>query len=65
MATIARIGRLKRPLVIRCHACGHGVTWSKEAAVRRLGGVCTVIDARRRLCCSRCGARGSQHVDFH
>ena len=65
MATIARIGRLKGPLTITCHACGRSVTWAPLAASRRLGGDCTVREARRRLHCAACGARGSQFVDFH
>jgi hypothetical protein len=65
MATIARIGRLKRPLTITCHACGHSTTWTAVEAAIRLGAECTVTDARRRLCCSKCRATGSQHVDFY
>lgn len=64
MATIERIGRLQRPLTIRCNMCGHRATWSPREATRRLGGACMVTDARRRLACSRCGARGSRALDF-
>jgi hypothetical protein len=62
MPTIARIGRLERPLTLICGACGHRVTWSTAEARRTLGGNCMVTDARRRLRCSHCGQRGT--VDF-
>lgn len=65
MATIERIGRLTKPLTITCHGCGHNTTWPPREAARRLGGDCMVTDARRRLRCSACGARGSEFVDFH
>lgn len=63
MPTIARIGRLIRPLTIICNACGHSVTWAPAEARRRLGGDCMVTDARRRLTCSVCGQR-ERLVDF-
>lgn len=62
MPTIARIGRLERPLTIACSTCGHRVVWTVAEARQRLGGDCMVTDARRRLWCSQCGARGT--VDF-
>jgi hypothetical protein len=64
MATIARIGRLTKPLTITCRSCGHAVTWRPREASSRLGGDCIVTDARRRLRCSSCGANGSRYVDF-
>jgi hypothetical protein len=64
MPTIARIGRLERPLTITCCICGHSVTWTAQEARRRLGGDCIVTDARRRLWCSRCGERSTTAVDF-
>lgn len=60
MATIERISRLKGPLTIRCYACGHRVTWSVEEASRRLGGECSVYQARQALRCSVCGARKAE-----
>ncbi|HEY1926605.1 MAG TPA: hypothetical protein VGG92_04000 [Caulobacteraceae bacterium] len=62
MPTIARIGRLQRPLTLLCSACRHRVTWTAAEARQKLGGDCMVTDARRRLRCSQCGQRGT--ADF-
>jgi hypothetical protein len=62
--TIERIGRLKGPLTVTCHTCGHNTTWSALEAARRLGGECMVTDARRRLRCSACGERRTRCIDF-
>jgi hypothetical protein len=64
MPTIERIGMLRGPLTIRCHSCGHSVTWPVPEARRRLGGECMVTDARRRLWCSACGERRTRFIDF-
>lgn len=64
MPTIARIGRLKGPLTIRCFTCGHAATWTPAQAARRLGGECMVTDARRRLVCSACGERRTRRIAF-
>jgi hypothetical protein len=58
MPQIDRIGRLNKPVVITCTACGHATTWTPAEARARLGGECTVYDARRRLGCSACRREG-------
>lgn len=64
MPQIERIGRLQRPLTIRCYACKHQAVWTPREAARKLGGECTTLDARRRLRCSACGNNSSGRIDF-
>jgi hypothetical protein len=61
---VERIGRLRGPLTITCHTCGHSVTWTVLEACRKLGGECMVTDARRRLWCGACGERRTWCVGF-
>jgi len=49
-------------LKIRCEACDHRATWTRDAAFRRLGPDATPFDIRRRLVCAGCGVAGWAHV---
>jgi hypothetical protein len=64
LATVARIGRLDRPLTITCGACRHSVTWPIREAIGKLGGGCMIPEAKRRLRCSRCGGGRIRFVDL-
>jgi transposase len=64
MPQIERIATLRGPLTVRCHTCGHAVTWSTRQASQKLGGECNVFDARRRLWCSACGERDTSKIIF-
>jgi DNA-directed RNA polymerase subunit RPC12/RpoP len=64
MPQIERIATLRGALTVRCYTCGHKVTWSTRQASHKLGGECTVFDARRRLWCSACGEREPSRIIF-
>jgi len=53
---LQRMLRGGRCLQLTC-ACGHAVSWTPEQAFQRAGAEATPMDLRRRLICSRCGAR--------
>jgi hypothetical protein len=64
MATVARIGRLERPLTITCGNCRHSVTWPVKLAIARLGGACMIPDAKRRLRCTMCDGGRHKFIDL-
>ncbi len=52
----------KATLKIRCEACQHCASWSREEALRRLGPDASPFDIRRKLVCAACGAPGRANV---
>jgi hypothetical protein len=64
MPTIDRIGRLAGPLAITCGACRRCTVWTPQQATARFGGMCTTVDAKRRLRCGGCGERRSWMIMF-
>jgi hypothetical protein len=51
---LAQGGALK----IRCDACGHAATWTRDEAIARLGPGASPYEVRRKLLCGRCGTAG-------
>lgn len=54
--------RIKTALTIRCIRCGNRAVWSREKAIVNLGGHTMPHQIRGKLRCSRCGARGRDHL---
>ena len=52
---------INQHLNIQCHygGCGHTARWTAVEALERLGPDATMADAKRRLSCAVCGAKGA------
>jgi hypothetical protein len=50
------------PLWASCKGCGHRAKLDPAALARRVGYDAALPDLRRRLACTRCGARGAAEV---
>lgn len=54
--------KIRGPLTIVCRRCKHRAVWSREKAIINLGAGSLPYQAREKLRCSMCKARGRDHL---